>query len=182
MEIDKMFLSKSLFYPASGLDGSIIEKHHKSNQNFVYCDYGIAKEEVEMNLDTFNGYSAKYREFDIYELFGDYDKDLANFKEQVPTSEAVRKMIQEPFAFISKYTLNKGFDDNHGPENFQLLYLCTDGVLTYKALYWQNKCAPKILAIKNPGTGFGGNWTDFRKKNSPFGRAIKENLMTCFMR
>ena len=58
-----------------------------------------------------------------------------------------------------------GFDEFHGPERFSLLFICADGVATYLDLYVGNRVVPLVLAIIQPGTGFGGNYTDFRDPN-----------------
>jgi hypothetical protein len=47
-------------------------------------------------------------------------------------------------------------------------------VATYQYLFW-NKSTPRSLAIIQPGTGFGGNWTDFRKSDGPLGQAVLNN-------
>jgi hypothetical protein len=56
-----------------------------------------------------------------------------------------------------------------------LLYIGGEGVATYQALYWSNKTAPKALAIIQPGTGFGLNWTDFREQGAPLNWVVCNN-------
>jgi hypothetical protein len=41
------------------------------------------------------------------------------------------------------------------------VYVGGDGVATYQALYLQQKVAPLVLAIIQPGHGFGLNYTNF---------------------
>jgi len=45
-------------------------------------------------------------------------------------------------------------------------------VAAYQALYWQNHTAPVVLAIIQPGHGFGGNYTDFTDPNGFFAWVI----------
>ncbi|MCF8227153.1 MAG: hypothetical protein K9J30_14850 [Bacteroidales bacterium] len=63
----------------------------------------------------------------------------------------------------------------HGPKRFSLLYLGGEGVASYQALYWTNQMKPKALAIIQPGTGFGLNWTDFRDENRDLGWVVRNN-------
>ncbi|MGN1215563.1 MAG: hypothetical protein ACI4TJ_04870, partial [Candidatus Cryptobacteroides sp.] len=56
---------------------------------------------------------------------------------------------------------DEGIDEDRGPKRFSLMYICGDGAATYAALYSEKKIAPTVLAIIHPGTGWGGNYTDF---------------------
>ena len=72
-----------------------------------------------------------------------------------------RGFIRSPFATWYVFDRDDGLDENHGPQRFSVVYLCADGVAAYQALYRQNHTAPEVLAIIQPGHGFGLNYTDF---------------------
>ncbi len=73
------------------------------------------------------------------------------------------------------YERKPAFDDRHGAKKFSLIYIGGEGVATYQALYWSNKKYPKALAIIQPGTGFGLNWTDFTKESKELAWVVLNN-------
>ena len=80
----------------------------------------------------------------------------------------LQNYIKAPYAFWAIYeSLDK--DDCH---RFALLYLGAEGVATYHALYCANHCAPRVVCIIQPGTSFGGNWTNFTKREEHLAQAI----------
>ncbi|WP_333642086.1 hypothetical protein, partial [Mesotoga prima] len=78
--------------------------------------------------------------------------------------------LEEPFAewFILERT--EEYDDTHNPKRFSFLFICTEAVAAYQALYLENRMAPKILAI--PHYGLGMNWTDFSSRERILARTI----------
>ena len=80
-----------------------------------------------------------------------------------------------PFAVWSVHQRNAGLGNDHGPERFSLLYVCGDGVAAFQALYHGHRCRPRVVAIIQPGTGFGGNWTDFEDPARIFCRSVLGN-------
>ena len=68
-----------------------------------------------------------------------------------------------------------GFSPEHGPARFSLLYLCADGAAAYQALYVANAVAPKVIAIIQPGHGFGCNWTNFGDPEQILARTVATN-------
>jgi hypothetical protein len=86
-----------------------------------------------------------------------------------------RDFIKKPFGIWSVHERMSDYDEEHGPDRFSLLYICADGAAAFQALYHGNRCAPKVLAIIQPGTGFGGNWTDFRDPDQILGRSVLQN-------
>ncbi len=69
---------------------------------------------------------------------------------------------RSPFATWYIFDRDAFRDEDHGPQRFSLIYVYADSVAAYQALYWANHAAPEVLAIIQPGTGFGGNYTEFR--------------------
>jgi hypothetical protein len=147
-------LKDSFFYPASGLDAWPIKYLSDNFYSFVYADYGVQEQKFLQDLH-FKGYEIVLsREIDIN---NELHPDLAiSFNaENIPDSIEVKN----PYAYW--VVAMKISDDMEGAEMFSLLFLAVEGIKVYNRLYVDNKIAPKALAIIQPGTGFGGNWTDF---------------------
>jgi len=83
--------------------------------------------------------------------------------------------VRPPFALWAVFVRTPDFGADHGPERFSLLYIGGDGVATFQAPYHGNRAAPVAVAIIQPGTGFGGNWTDFEDPDRVFARSVREN-------
>jgi hypothetical protein len=81
----------------------------------------------------------------------------------------------KPYAIWTVFQKKRGNFDIDTPNRFSVIFICGEGVATYQALYWSNNLRPKALAIIQPGTAFGGNWTDFADEDGPFGWVVKNN-------
>jgi len=92
------------------------------------------------------------------------------FRDQMSrfTDKQTKGFVKNPFATWYIFDRNHDRGEDHGPQRFSLVYICADGVATYQALYWQSQTAPKVLAIIQPGAGFGGNYTDFKDPDGLF--------------
>jgi len=180
----KEMLIDSLYYPSSEFDGDPI-KHLSGNfYSFVYVDYGISRHEFKKKLKKkgFKGYhSIQYR--DITEQYRDItEQDLtSNGCKPIPPNRhdsdptKYRDWIKKPFANWSVFQRNDGLDSEHGAERFSLLYLCADGVAAFQALYISHYCFPLGIAIIQPGTGFGFNWTDYTNPDEALGEMVLNN-------
>jgi hypothetical protein len=165
-------LQNSLFYPASGLDGRPVQFLAGFVHSFIYVDYGMERNTVVSALRDkgFSGYRLAGRkslnEFDLAPagwspvIPSAYQPDIANF-DRMRTGGFVKSGFADWYVFDRE----PHFGEDHGPARFSLIYICGDGVATYQAIYCRQKVAPEILAIVQPGTGFGGNYTDFRDPN-----------------
>lgn len=69
----------------------------------------------------------------------------------------------------------KNFDEEDGPSYFSFLFIGGDGVATFQVLYHGNKCSPDVVTIIQPGTGFGGNWTNFQDPEMIFAQSVLQN-------
>ena len=170
-------LTDSLYYPASRFDRSPIDLLSHHIHSFIYVDYSIAKDDLEDNIiqSGFLGYQ-NILSIDVTE------NDLSpNGWKPIPLSDKdgdpnkYNCWIQKPFAKWMVFERNNDADDSHGAKRFSLLYLCAEGIAAFQALYISNKCAPLAVAIIQPGTGFGANWTDFRDPERIFGRTVLNN-------
>ena len=70
-------------------------------------------------------------------------------------------MVSHWAIFQRKPQTNHG----HGPERFSLLFISGEGVATYQAIYFSNKCRPMGIVLRGY-SGFAGNWTKFEKRKS----------------
>lgn len=199
------FLSNSLFYPSAAKDGTAIRLFGKKVQNFVYVDYGMREERLLSELENFKGYrlackpekldwrryieeQSEVRGFDVLghikRIFGRYGysennkhddyKDFAFWMYEDGKDKEAQTI--EPYVYLLTYERLPEFGEEHGPVSFRLLYVCAEALATYYVLYYINGIAPQYITIKRPGTGFGGNWTDFTS-DGPLQRLItKSNI------
>ncbi len=196
----KELLENSLYYPACGRDGDPVWHVHKEIQSFFYADYGVAQNQIEESLYGAGHYGENITfrgsdpvGFKGYKVIG--EKKLTS-KELDPTGvvslttkrgqtqfvtdmsyvhSTLKDWIKKPFAKWYILERQPEFDDTHGPERFSFVFICADGVTTYKTLYNFNNIAPKYLAIFQPGDGFGFNWDHFQSENSQLCKTVFEN-------
>lgn len=164
-------LVNSAYYPSSGFDGGVI-KHCNTNLqdegivSFIYCDYASAEDDVVRKATTeFKGYHLfAHRTVQKEEVRANKPISL-DFK-MTPSEERkyMRLLADKPCDLYCHWIVmerDEGYGEEHGPLRFSLLYVRGEGVATYAGLYAANNISPKVLAIIQPGHGFGGNWTDF---------------------
>jgi len=177
----KQILPNSLYYPSCGRDGDPVKYLAGFVHSFVYVDYGLTHDEVWDSLHDaqrgFAGYDLLWcRDVAKYELIPAEASWSISPNPSVDGDPSVcQRFIKPPFAIWSVYERKRDYGDSHGPERFSLLYVGGEGVATFEALYYGNSCAPDVVAIIQPGTGFGGNWTDFRNPKLIFGRVVLQN-------
>ena len=173
----KVLLRDSLYYPSCGIDGEVIRYcniHYNILQicSYVYVDYGIKENMLMNHLDEFLGYH-------LFATRALSKEDLgADHKLQIPEYINTEDyyMFQkewEAFGTWAVYERDEEFGNNHGPRRFSLLYLGAEGVAAYSGLYLANDIIPKAMAIIQPGTAFGFNWTDFRDWDGPLARTVR---------
>ena len=202
--IDKFPLEKllenSLYYPACGRDGYPVWYAHREIQSFFYVDYGVTQKKIEASLYGTGHYGENitFRDSDPigfkgYRVIG--DKKLTS-RELDPTGvvslttkkgqmqfvtnmhckhNMLKDWIKKPFAKWYILERQPEFDDTHGPELFSFVFICADGVTTYKTLYNFNQIAPKYLAIIQPGDGFGFNWDNFQSEDGQLCKTVFSN-------
>lgn len=167
-------LKGSLYYPASALDDRPVRYLGGFVHSFIYADYAYDEKEVLRGLEVgFRGYRLAGHKF-----LGQGDLPLQRWRRSTPQrfldDEArFRKAVADgyvkaPFAIWSvfdKKDLYRGLD---GPERFSLLYLCADAVVSYRRLFSSAGRAPKVLAIIQPGSPNGWNYTEFKSADGLF--------------
>ena len=78
--------------------------------------------------------------------------------------------LEEPFAEWFIFERTEEYDETHNPKRFSFLFIYTEAVAAYQALYLENQIAPKIIVI--PQYGFGMNWTEFGHRDQILARTI----------
>lgn len=172
----KDILRESVFYPASGIDGSDIECLSNQYCSFIHVDYSTPSDVIEtgmrhhfvgvgydliglkyVTMDELTPNGFRPRNFVINEhenarLKMDFIKDRFYHKNFTP------------FAIWAVYELNPSkTGKTEGKANrFSLLHIGGEACATFEAIYLNNKINPKCIAIISPGEGYGDNWTIFR--------------------
>lgn len=169
-------LAGSVYYPSCGLDGRPIKHLAGHFSSFVYVDYGTPREAVMSRLATHPlvGYDIIHLEFltdrDIDPaLWSDPSLFNAERDQNIPTWKA------NWFALWIIFRRQQTFDDGHGLERFSLLYLAAEGVTAFENLYGRLEIVPAVICLVRPGTGFGGNWTDFTEPQGIFSQTVQAN-------
>ena len=174
-------LTDSFYYPSCGFDGGIVKdcntKARDFNiQSFIYSDYATGQEAFEKMQNTFVG----------YQILGSRNVTQAEltpsgWQPHLPPNFNKNEYLQykeewkKPFANWTVYERNEDKTELHGPKRFSVLYIGGEGVATFQALYWTHKISPKAIAIIQPGTAFGLNWTNFTKKDGHLAWAVNNN-------
>jgi len=161
-------LKDSLYYPACGHDGHPVEYFMGNVHSFVYVDYSISRENLleEIANKGFRGYRV------IHQLPISESQLAPNgWRIRVTPDRAeyhhpdhYSDVFEKPFAEWFIFERTEEYGEDHNPSRFSLLFICADGAAAYQALYLENRIAPKILAIIQPGEAFGCNWTDFTRR------------------
>lgn len=171
-------LEASLYYPASGFDGRPVAELGGQVHSFVYADYGVGRDEL---FDQLNSEESGFKGYEILGVRDLKEHELVPrgwHPEVVPGPNerpGKRPRKGRPFGIWVVLQRSAQFGSQHGPERFSLLYLCADGAAAYQALYNANDAVPKALAIIQPGTGFGGNYTDFADPDAILARSVRAN-------
>jgi hypothetical protein len=173
-------LPGSLYYPASGTDGDPVKFFLGNVYSFIYVDYGVSQKQLENQLIS-NGFRG-------YRIIHDetiQQKDIApqgwnvriapdlSYEEKRP--DFFKDWIKPPFCKWYIFDREGNFGDAHNPSRFSLLFLCADGAASYQSIYLSNSHAPLMLAIIQPGHGFGGNWTNFEDRKAILARSVFHN-------
>lgn len=170
-------LTDSVYYPSSGLDGDPVQYLGKRFQSYLYVDYGVSREDLLQQLEE--------RPFRGYEILANRSvtaRELAPYgwrpsppdrEDEDPASRA-DVVIKTPYCQWIVFERTPDFEDDHGPSRFSLIYLSADGVAAYQALYWERELSPAVLAIIQPGAGFGGNYTRFDDRSSVLAKTVMD--------
>jgi len=170
-------LSGSLYYPSCGFDGSPVKVVGGRVYSFIYVDYGCTRNQTleELEHNGFSGYRTLcQRDVRKEELTPNgWTPELPRPSYGNPRNRGDR--MKRPFCVWSVLEREEDTAPDHGPKRFSLLYLCADGVAAFQALYIANNARPEVIAIIQPGEGFGGNWTAFGNPDEILARTVMNN-------
>ena len=179
----QQILENSLYYPASGENGTPVKYLGGNVHSFLYADYGISVKCMLLNMYGtgkdcgFLGYSL-VRHKDVFhgELYPEWWAP-----EFAPTQSELDKgfcdQTRMPWEVAAHWTVWRRLDDypeTHGPELFSFFFGCAEMSKFYQALYTRYQIKPLVLAVIQPGS-FGGEWERTEAESSMFRRVISAN-------
>ena len=196
INLNEVFSSNLVYYPGSGYDGQPVKTCVQSSCShvFIYVDYGISRKDLENNLvhPGFPGYSIldtiEFSEKDLapkgwYPHVNTWKKILVNDKELYSLVNFVRYAIkrrgmaigEEPYSFMYIFERQEGLTDEHGAKRFAVIFLFTDGIINYDALFAnKNIQTPFLMVLQDHG--WGGNYDKFGKGGLMEKIAIETNV------
>jgi len=175
-------VKESLYYPASGLNGTPVKFLSGNILSFVYADYGITKNVFLANLNGngpecgFMGYkSILQREISRNDIVpGGWRPPIVPMEEPERSRLLQQEKECQPFGHWSVWQRNPESEQSIGPNVFSFVFLSGEMSAIYQGLYCRLSIAPKILAIIQPGA-MGGEWECVSSDDSFFKRVVKSN-------
>lgn len=183
----KEILEGSVFYPASGIDNSVIKCFSNQYSSFINVDYSISMTNVKNNmLGTLliDGYDLIcLTQIGMEEItpngFIPNNWVLNEHERQRLEMDFISEKFYgrnfTPFALWGVYELNQ--NNMKETKRFSVLHIGGESCAIFEALYLNYKINPSVVALINPGEGYGDNWTLF---TNPDFRLFK-NLTTNFL-
>jgi len=171
-------LENSLYYPCACFDAHPVKYFMGNVYSFVNVDYGVSKGEFLREIDNhgFLGYHIIHRKPISQDELTPAGWKVHIYPERNDGNPGnYQNGIQKPFCEWIIFERDSDRDDSYNPKRFSLLYLCADGAAAYQAMYLSNSIKPRIIAIIQPGHGFGGNWSDFTDRTKIFARSVFYN-------
>ncbi len=171
-------LTDSLYYPAAGVDGDPVKFLNGNVFSFVYADYGVDRSRLMAELEAhgFRGYHVIHSQsLSAGDLVPDGWNVMLTPERGEGSPDKYKSWIKDPFAEWMIFEKNSDVNSPEKSERFSLLYICADGAAAYQALYLSNNIGPRIIAVIQPGHGFGCNWTDFTNRKNILARSVFHN-------
>ena len=173
----KLLLEGSLYYPACGIDGDPVKYLGGAVLSFVYIDYFYTHDEWirEIKNRGFKGYRLlATRPVSEAELSPDgWPAPIPHLYLKSETRRPLK--VKDLFCEWSAFERSVDAGPDHGPRRFSLLYVRAEGVAAFRSLYVENNSRPAVIAVVQPGNGFGRNWTDFRNEKAILVRTVVRN-------
>ena len=162
-------LDDSVFYPAAGFDGTPVRYLLPLGlQSFIYCDWSRSRNTLSEALDAtpFRGYRIiAERDIRYHELTanGFVPKPPLGVDASTYAEEISRSGINFGNSFCRWIVFGPLEEQGRTPigPRFSLLYLRSEGVATYQALFNSNGARPAVFVDARPGLGFGGNYQTY---------------------
>ncbi len=165
INLKKILSSEVCYYPGAGFDPSFANELVRANvcYSFIHADYGHDKEKVikEYSNNVFENYHLV-----DYNEFNESDMNLGSIRYHITLSaEEMDRMRyyaskQDPYGLVFIYERNDNVEE--GLKRFALIYLHSDGVAAYDALFCNQNKNPEFFVLVEHG--FGGNYTSFGKE------------------
>ena len=159
-------LSGSVYYPSCRFDGDPVMHLAGNFHSFIYVDYGVGRDELVRRLDEFRGYRiVAFRDVTERELTPN------GWTPQYPRTCRRSPPSQAPPGSGLRSAFGRSTSGRNSMVRITapIASACStsvgDDVATF-ALYHGNGVAPAVVAVIQPGHGFGGNWTDLRIPNA----------------
>ena len=156
------------YYPCCFRDSWPLATFSAPGRLFVYVDYldgagsdEARKEGIRSWLEGLPGFRG-IREVTPQELgWKDWTMVTQTWErpEFLRFRHAMPKTVS-PFAFLA------------GIGESWILFLATEAVATYEALFLTNGTRPDWVALIQPGFGLGGGWCDFRDEGNPWDQTL----------
>lgn len=163
---ERFFQSRVVYYPGSGTDGHPVKMFGSSHSahGFIYVDYGIEPRTIEQRLNDPDAGFAGYRSGPRVAVRG---RDLFTgwyephaFPGEIPPATRLEADDDE-CGFLQILDRRDDVTDDHGPRRLAVLFLFTDGIAAYDALFCQVADRPGPFAALLHDHGFGGNYDRF---------------------
>jgi hypothetical protein len=169
-------LEGSVYYPACGVDGRPVQYCASHSFSFVYADYGVSKERLSAALSGpggFKGYSLGSGRFIEAEQLAPslFDGIEDAFSCGDDPGRFIHHRVR-PYAYWGIFERLPGFGHSGGPDLFSFLFVAADGVATYRNLYHGHNTRASLIAVIQPGEGFGFNWTNFYDPDRAFANVV----------
>ena len=156
------FLRESVYYPCSGLHGTPIKFLSSRFQRFLYCDYSVAQEVFQKELDSraFQGYRlSEQHELDPVDVFGATWNRLK--QEHTDTYSRLYFDSSDPFITFCCFQRESHLTDSHGPDRFELMFARIEAIAALESAFVRRNIPPKCVVHIRSGTGFGGNFSEY---------------------
>ncbi len=161
------FSSRVVFYPGSGFDGHPIRLFASTHSAhcFVYADYMVTEDKIKEELSncSFRGYRLLQRH-----QLEEHDLSRRGWVQHIPPDWIGRYrgdmhhfVRTRPYGFLDIYERNPELDDTHGAFRFAIIFLGSDGIAAYDALFCQAYSMRPPFAMMLQDHGFGGNYDKF---------------------
>ena len=160
------FRSRVVYYPGSGFDGQPVKLFGSSHSahSFVYVDFGLTRELVEVELANPSTGLAGYRPSGSWPVAG---RDLfsgwtdPHFDRDRARDTRILKASDEKCGFLQVLDRLPDLGDEHVPTRLAILFLFVDGITAYDAIFCQVHDRQPPFAVLLQDHGFGGNYDRF---------------------
>lgn len=156
------FLSECVYYPCSDLHGVPIKFLGKRFQRFFYADYNVDRKKFDKTIrdEGLRGYQLKaIDELTPEEVFGMSWEGVERMHDR--TISKIQLDWSNPFVVLCRFERAIGFDDDHGPVAFELMFTRCEAIATFVSVFSRRGIAPKCLIHVCSGVGFGKNFSTY---------------------